>query len=229
MKNAENPAEASEALGLRDLWDQELEDTEVKLITITEDAIAEIIKMAANEGAKEGVSAYKRELEMDACARTEKVRNSAKMLVKHYRKLKRMKDTSVYDTDTVTDPTLREIFAEMLDQCRKGEFDLTSTKKNSIVTGMMMNHVDVQLENYRRECEKSSIPEIQRRYRVVEMMFLQDTPLRADEVAEIENIDKSNVYRTLEKAYDDLTALFFGVEGLNVVEYRKSLKKKNRK
>ena len=34
-------------------------------------------------------------------------------------------------------------------------------------------------------------------------------------------IDKSNVYRTLEKAYDDLTALFFGVEGLDVAEYRR--------
>ena len=57
-----------------------------------------------------------------------------------------------------------------------------------------MNHVDMQLENYKRECIKSPIVEIQRRYRVVELMFLKENYMKAVKVAEIENIDKSNVY-----------------------------------
>ena len=60
-------------------------------------------------------------------------------------------------------------------------------------------------------------------------MFLKENSRKAVEVAEIENIDKSNVYRTLEKAYDDLTALFFGLEGLDVVEYRKRQRIKEHK
>ena len=153
--------------------------------------------------------------------RTEKVRNSAKTLVQHYRQLKKMKDTSVYDPDTVTDLTLAGIFDYILDECRKEEFELTSTKKNMLITGMLLNHVDTQLKNYKKECEQSKIPDVERRYRVVEMMFLNEEPMKPDDVAEVENIDKSNVYRTLEKAYDDLTALFFGVEGLDVAEYRR--------
>lgn len=201
-----------------------LTQTEYKF-TLSQEEMAHIVKLAA----KEGIAAYKREQEENLMNRTEKVRNSAKLLIQHYRKLKRMKDTSIYDTDTITDPTLSEIFEHILNECRKGEFHLTSIKKNSITTGMIMNHVDVQLENYKRECSKSPIVEIQRRYRVVEMMFLKENSMKAVEVAEIENIDKSNIYRTLEKAYDDLATLFFCIEGLDVVEYRKRQRIKEHK
>lgn len=190
---------------------------EDKKYVLSSDEITKIASMAA----KEGIDSYKREQEAKWEERTEHVRNSAKTLIIHYRKLKKMKATSVYDTETVTEPTLSEIFDYILGEVRADEFEVTSIRKNAIVTGMIMNHVDVQLENYRKECESSDVPEIQRRYRVVEMMFLREKGLKADEVAEIESIDKSNVYRTLEKAYDDLTSLFFGIEGIKIAEWRR--------
>lgn len=196
-------------------------ETEQRFVVLSQEEIAQMMKKAAREGAKEGIAAYESRQAVIASERTEKVRNSAKTLVQHYRKLKKMKDTSVYDPDTVTDLTLAGIFDYILDECRKEEFELTSTKKNMLITGMLLNHVDTQLENYKRECEQSNIPDVERRYRVIEMMYLREQTLKPDEVAEIENIEKTSVYRTLEKAYDDLTALFFGVEGLDVAEYRK--------
>ena len=194
--------------------------SETKFVVLTEEEITKMMKKAAREGAKEGIAAYESKQAIVMAERTEKVRNSAKTLVQHYRQLKKMKDTSVYDPDTVTDLTLAGIFDYILDECRKEEFELTSTK-NMLITGMLLNHVDTQLKNYKKECEQSKIPDVERRYRVVEMMFLNEEPMKPDDVAEVENIDKSNVYRTLEKAYDDLTALFFGVEGLDVAEYRR--------
>jgi hypothetical protein len=205
----------------KELTGEVLEKPEAKFVVLTEDEISKMMKKAAREGAKEGIAAYESKQAIVMAERTEKVRNSAKTLIQHYRKLKKMKDTSVYDPDTVTDLTLAGIFDYILDECRKEEFELTSTKKNMLITGMLLNHVDTQLENYKKECEQSKIPDIERRYRVVEMMFLNEEPMKPDDVAEVENIDKSNVYRTLEKAYDDLTALFFGVEGLDVAEYRR--------
>lgn len=199
------------------------EDGEERFV-LSKDAISQIASVAA----KEGIQAYKREQEAQWEERVEKVRYSAKTLVIHYRDFKRMKDTSVYSTDTVTYPTLMEIFDGILESVRAEEFDLTSTKKTMLRTGMLMNHVDVQLENYKKECNNSNAPEIQRRYRIVEMMYLREKGLRADEVAEIECIDKSNVYRTLEKAYDDLTVLFFGIDGMHVIEMRQKNAKKKR-
>lgn len=201
----------------------------VKYISLTEEELERLIKAAGREGAKKGVEAYERRKEKDKEELADKVKNSAKTIIIHYRQLKKMKNTSVTGTDTVTDPTLKEILDGILEQVRKEEFNLTSTNKNRIVTGMLLNHVDVQLENYKKECRKSKIQDIQRRYRVVERMFLQAEPVRAEDVAEEEQIDKSTVYRTLEKAYDDLAVLFFGIEGVKSIEVNRKPKKSGKK
>lgn len=201
----------------------------VKYISLTEEELERLIKAAGREGAKKGVEAYERRKEKDKEELADKVKNSAKTIIIHYRQLKKMKNTSVTGTDTVTDPTLKEILDGILEQVRKEEFNLTSTNKNRIVTGMLLNHVDVQLENYKKECRKSKIQDIQRRYRVVERMFLQAEPVRAEDVAEEEQIDKSTVYRTLEKAYDDLAVLFFGIEGVKTIEVNRKPKKSGKR
>ena len=127
----------------------------VKYISLTEEELERLIKAAGREGAKKGVEAYERRKEKDKEELADKVKNSAKTIIIHYRQLKKMKNTSVTGTDTVTDPTLKEILDGILEQVRKEEFNLTSTNKNRIVTGMLLNHVDVQLENYKKECRKS--------------------------------------------------------------------------
>lgn len=212
---------------------EELENTALppelpgcKYILITEEDFDRKLKAAGRAGAKEGVAAYRREQEESQEEMAEKVKNSAKTIIIHYRQLKKMKKTSVCDAESVTDPTLKEILEGIAGRVRKDEFNLTSTSRNKIVTGMLMNHVDVQLENYKRECKKSKVPDIGRRYTVVEMMFLREEPLKAEEVAEEMSIDKSSVYRTLEKAYDDLAVLFFGIEGIMGIEIRR--KKRSR-
>ena len=84
--------------------------SETKFVVLTEEEITKMMKKAAREGAKEGIAAYESKQAIVMAERTEKVRNSAKTLVQHYRQLKKMKDTSVYDPDTVTDLTLAGIF-----------------------------------------------------------------------------------------------------------------------
>lgn len=202
---------------------------EKKYVVISAEDLDDLIKAAGKEGAKKGVEAYERRKEKEREEFADKVKNSAKTIIIHYRQLKKMKNTSVTDADTVTDPTLKEILDGILDRVRKEEFNLTSTNKNRIVTGMLMNHVDVQLENYKRECRKSKIQDIQRRYRVVEMIYLRENPMDLEEVAEQEQIDKSTVYRTLEKAYDDLSVLFFGIEGVKSIETRRSARNTKKK
>lgn len=212
--------------------EKETPETELpvgKYILITEEDFDRRLKAAGRAGAKEGVAAYRREQEESQEEMAEKVKNSAKTIIIHYRQLKKMRKTSVCDADTVTDPTLKEILEGIAGRVRRDEFNLTSTSRNKIVTGMLMNHVDVQLENYKRECRKSKVPDIGRRYAVVEMMFLREEPLKAEEVAEEMSIDKSSVYRTLEKAYDDLAVLFFGIEGIMGIEIRRKKRSRAKK
>lgn len=187
------------------------------------------LNMIAEVAAEKAINVYKKEQEEQMQKQAEECRNNAKLLITHYRRMKKMRDTSVYDSSTVTDVTLAEIFNTMLGKIRLREFELSSTGRNRIITGMLLNHIDVQLENYRLECQKSEESEINRRYRVVNMMYLQEKVVRADEVARLEDIDKSSVYRTLEKAYDDLAVLFFGIDGVKMVGMKQMERREKRR
>ena len=89
--------------------------SEPKFVVLTEEEITKMMKKAAREGAKEGIAAYESKQAVVMAERTEKVRNSAKTLVQHYRQLKKMKDTSVYDPDTVTDLFIKISQLQMMD------------------------------------------------------------------------------------------------------------------
>jgi len=189
-------------------------DVPNKIFMLTSDDLAKFASLCAKEGGKEGIKAYQREREEREEYRRDEVRASAKYLIIHYRRLKKLKSTAVHSAETVQNPTLMEIFEEILDQVRESEFDVESIKKSKIKTGVILDHVDVQLENYRKECDESTNQDVQRRYRIVNMMYLQGDKLSADKIAEIENIDRSTVYRTLNRAFEDLAALFFGIDAM---------------
>ena len=88
-----------------------------------------------------------------------------------------------------------------------------------------MNHVDVKLEEYKKECRRSRIIDVQRRYRVIEMLYIREDRMSVEEVAEAEECDKSTIYRTLEKAYDDLTVLMFGIDGVITMGMKRQARK----
>lgn len=203
---------------------QKLGANQDRFIVLLPEELEQMIKAAGREGAKQGVEAYRKAEEKAKEERAEKVRNSAKTLLIHYRQLKIMKKTSVVDANTVTDPTLREILEGLAGRIRRNEFELNSTTRNKIKTGMIMNHVDVMLENYRKECKRSRVPEVERRYRVVEAMYLREDRLKVSEVAELEGIEPRTVYMTLDKAYDDLTILIWGIDGMEAVENKRIMR-----
>lgn len=185
-------------------------DVQTKIYVLTEEELKNIVSL----GAKEGVKAFRKVQEEQSENREEAIRNSAKFLIIHYKRLRKMEETSVYDMNSTCEPTLVSIFDELLGKVRNHEFDITSIEKNKIKTGMILNHVSVQLDNYKKECELSSILDVQRRYRIVDMMYLREESLSVNKVASIEMIDRSTVYRSLGKAFQDLATLFFGIDGL---------------
>lgn len=199
-----------------------------RIITLTQEDLNELVKAAGREGARKGVEAYERRKEKECEELAGRLRNSAKDIIINYRRLKGLKNTSVCDIDTVTYPTLKEILEGLAGRVRADEFTLNSTTRNKIKTGMLMNHVDVKLAEYKKECRRNRIVDVQRRYRVVEMLYLQEDRMTVDEVAEAEGCDKSTIYRTLEKAYDDLTVLIFGIDGVVSLGLKREARK-NRK
>ena len=181
----------------------------------------EAIARLASETA---VESYRKELErqqeQDGKARRERhhrVVNSAKMLLKNYRRFKKMTVSSVYGKDTSTNETLVELLELMQGIYRSGELEVVSIKDRVARTELMIEHIDAMLEVYKKDCNRS--PEGQRRYRVIYWMYLsEDESKTADDIAEMENVVVRTVFRDIKTAYEELAVLFFGIDGVRFSE-----------
>lgn len=181
----------------------------------------EAIARLASETA---VESYRKELErqqeQDGKARRERhhrVVNSAKMLLKNYRRFKKMTVSSVYGKDTSTNETLVELLELMQGIYRSGELEVVSIKDRVARTELMIEHIDAMLEVYKKDCNRS--PEGQRRYRVIYWMYLsEDESKTAEDIAEMENVVVRTVFRDIKTAYEELAVLFFGIDGVRFSE-----------
>lgn len=81
---------AVEEIAKENMPQAEGEGQGVKYISLTEEELEKLIKAAGREGAKKGVEAYERRKEKDKEELADKVKNSAKTIIIHYRQLKKM-------------------------------------------------------------------------------------------------------------------------------------------
>lgn len=175
-----------------------------------------IVRLASETAVESYRKELERQQEQDGKARRERhhrVVNSAKMLLKNYRRFKKMTVSSVYGKDTSTNETLVELLELMHGIYRSGELEVVSIKDRVARTELMIEHIDAMLEVYKKDCNRS--PEGQRRYRVIYWMYLsEDESKTAEDIAEMENVVVRTVFRDIKTAYEELAVLFFGIDGV---------------
>ena len=176
-----------------------------------------IVRLASETAVESYRKELERQQEQDGKARRERhhrVVNSAKMLLKNYRRFKKMTVSSVYGKDTSTNETLVELLELMQGIYRSGELEVVSIKDRVARTELMIEHM---LEVYKKDCNRS--PEGQRRYRVIYWMYLsEDESKTAEDIAEMENVVVRTVFRDIKTAYEELAVLFFGIDGVRFSE-----------
>lgn len=179
-----------------------------------------IVRLASETAVESYRKELERQQEQDGKARRERhhrVVNSAKMLLKNYRRFKKMTVSSVYGKDTSTNETLVELLELMQGIYRSGELEVVSIKDRVARTELMIEHIDAMLEVYKKDCNMS--PEGQRRYRVIYWMYLsEDESKTAEDIAEMENVVVRTVFRDIKTAYEELAVLFFGIDGVRFSE-----------
>lgn len=179
-----------------------------------------IVRLASETAVESYRKELERQQEQDGKARRERhhrVVNSAKMLLKNYRRFKKMTVSSVYGKDTSTNETLVELLELMRGIYRSGELEVVSIKDRVARTELMIEHIDAMLEVYKKDCNRS--PEGQRRYRVIYWMYLsEDESKTAEDIAEMENVVVRTVFRDIKTAYEELAVLFFGIDGVRFSE-----------
>lgn len=179
-----------------------------------------IVRLASETAVESYRKELERQQEQDGKARRERhhrVVNSAKMLLKNYRRFKKMTVSGVYGKDTSTNETLVELLELMQGIYRSGELEVVSIKDRVARTELMIEHIDAMLEVYKKDCNRS--PEGQRRYRVIYWMYLsEDESKTAEDIAEMENVVVRTVFRDIKTAYEELAVLFFGIDGVRFSE-----------
>lgn len=97
------------------------------------------------------------------------------------------------------------------------EVIIQSIKNSATRTAIIVSHIETMFGLYYSYCDRSTNREIDlRRFNVVWDMYMAEDTLSAKEIADKHNISKESVYSDLRVGIERLTALIFGVDGLNV-------------
>ena len=97
------------------------------------------------------------------------------------------------------------------------EVIIESIKRSATRTAVIVSHIETMFGLYAAYCDKSQNRDIEmRRYEILWDMYMAEDILSVKEVAKKQHVSKDTVYTDIRMAIEKLTALIFGVDGLNV-------------
>lgn len=185
------------------------------LITLTPMQLKDIYEKAAIIGAKEALKTFEQERKKEYNSRSDRRLRNTKLLLRNYHMLKEHAQNSVFGR-TQMEESAMDILESMMTMY-DNEIVIESIKRSATRTAVIVSHIETMFRLYEAYCDKSQSREIDmRRYEVVWDMYMAEHVLTAKEIAEKQHMSKDTVYSDLRMAIEKLTALIFGVDGLNV-------------
>ncbi|EOS22010.1 MAG: hypothetical protein K1W27_07070 [Lachnospiraceae bacterium] len=189
--------------------------TEKVLVTLTPVQLKDIYEKAAAIGAKEALKAFEQERKKEYSSRSDRRLRNTKLLLRNYHMLKEHAQNSVFGRTQMEESAL-DILESMMTMY-DNEVIIESIKRSATRTAVIVSHIETMFGLYEAYCDKSQNRDIDmRRYEVIWDMYMAADTLSVKEIAEKQHISKDTVYSDLRIAIERLTALIFGVDGLNV-------------
>lgn len=172
-------------------------------------------KVGAEIGAKTAIEAAERERESYKQRQYDWKYHNTKLLLRNYRRLKKYYENAIFSSDSAeeADESFESVMRSLGRNASEKIF-VESIQKNYITTKIIMTHVNKMLEVYEIMCERSGRQDDARHWRVLEGLYIADNYTTAEKIASRENIDKRTVYRDVDICVADLTALLFGIGGI---------------
>lgn len=179
----------------------------------------DIVKLAAEAGAKAALEQAEKLRQEQMKRRGDRRLRNTKLLFKNYKLLKKHIEDAIYEKTEIIG-SANESASDILDELdgMEGKDYILAIKRSVSRTRIILAHIDKMVSVYQTYCEKSPNKEDLRRWRIFSAYNLDDTPMRL--ILEKERIDKSTYYRDVREIYSVLSVLLFGVEGLTSVRKR---------
>ena len=183
-----------------------------KIVQLTENEIKAICEEAATRGVKK----YIDESEKAESRRSGNLLYNTKVLLENYWKFKAYIEKSVKTLEDVTGVELPEKDIEIMRIFGIVEDDrrINSIQRSVTTMTMLMAHVDRMLDVYRASCKGSASPVEQRKWQVIERMYLREKKMSTNEIAEEFSIDPRAIREDARLAREDIKVLLFGIEAI---------------
>ncbi len=186
-----------------------------KPVVLSEEELRKIYENAAAIGAKEALRIFEQERKKEYNGRADRRLRNTKLLLRNYHMLKEHAEKSVFGRTQMEESAL-DILESMMSMY-DNEVIIESIKRSATRTAVIVSHIDTMFGLYEAYCDRSPTRDIDmRRYDVVWDMYIAEPTLSVKEIAEKQSMSKENVYADIKVAIERLTALIFGVDGLNV-------------
>lgn len=186
-----------------------------KLVILTAGELQKIYEKSAAIGAREALRTFEQERKKEYGQRADRRLRNTKLLLRNYHMLKEHAENSVFGRTQMKESAL-DILESMM-SIYNDEVIIESIKNSATRTAIIVSHIETMFGLYYAYCERSVNKEIDmRRYEVVWDMYMAEDTLSAKEIADKQHISRDSVYSDLRVGIERLTALIFGVDGLNV-------------
>lgn len=169
----------------------------------------EILRVAVEVGAKAAIDVYTKQKNKDHKKRIDRRLRDTKRLMRSYREIKVHAGDAITSLSEIADEDY-EFFKSLMEG--EDNIDVSAIVHTKARSAIMLTHIDAMIKAYETISHNSKKPEEQRKFRVLEAMYLGEEAVPASEVAEREHIDTRTVYRDLDAACEKMSALLFGIQ-----------------
>lgn len=177
-----------------------------------------IIKLAAEAGAKAALEAFEREKKRAQKFQRDRRLHNTKLLLRNYRMFHKHIDEAVFEESQLFENVISSALDILygFDQEDDDDLYVESIQRSQTRTRIIMQHIDHMLALYRTYCQQSKNKEDLRRYSVIEALYISEPAKSVEEIAVQEHINARTVYKDIDAACVTLSALIFGIDGLKM-------------
>lgn len=198
-----------------------MSEKKIKIDATTLSVLEKAITAGVNEGIQKGMKEYDFKQKNKMKIKYDKRLRNTKLLLKNYRSFVEHCNNAKY---TVENPIKKEIsksnvtvqLFDDLYNLQDDAFVVSSILKSKEKTKIILDHITMCLEFFEKKAKATNNQEMIRRYKVIDYLYIKEIPLSFEEIAEKEHISTKTVSRDKNKAIQELSVLFFGIDGLDL-------------
>jgi hypothetical protein len=187
----------------------------VKLVTMTEEEIDNIVRKAVEIGANTAMKKLDEERKKENARKKNRRLHNTELLLRNYTLIKLSVENSIYDIKQLEEEqSVNEVLSYMMESRGNDEIVMKSIMNSKMRSSILLEHIDNMLEVYQIVCERSNKKYDMRQYNTLIDRFITTPALSVKEISRKNNVSKELVYADLKTAKEKIAILIFGIDGL---------------